>query len=121
MIITNMAAGNIAIKYGAKGICTNIVTACATGTHCIGEAFRNIKHGYADMILAGGSEASITPLSVAGFASLTALSNSEDPSRASIPFDKERDGFVMGEGAGILVLGNYDHAVKRGLRFMQRW
>ncbi len=113
MIITNMAAGNIAIKYGALGICTNIVTACATGSHSIGEAFRNIKHGYADVILAGGTEASITPLGVAGFSSLTALSTSTDPLRASIPFDKERDGFVMGEGAGILVLEEYEHAVKR--------
>lgn len=116
MIITNMAAGNIAIKYGARGICTNVVTACATGTHSIGEAFRNIKHGYADIILAGGTEASITPLSVAGFSSLTALSTSTDPLRASIPFDKERDGFVMGEGAGVLVLEQYDHAVARGAK-----
>lgn len=116
MIITNMAAGNIAIKFGALGVCTNIVTACATGTHSIGEAFRNIKHGYADVILAGGTEASITPLGVAGFSSLTALSTSKDPLRASIPFDKERDGFVMGEGAGILVVEQYEHAVNRGAK-----
>lgn len=116
MIITNMAAGNIAIKFGALGISTNIVTACATGTHSIGEAFRNIKHGYADVILAGGTEASITPLGVAGFSSLTALSTSTDPMRASIPFDKERDGFVMGEGAGILVLEEYEHAKRRGAK-----
>ncbi len=116
MIITNMAAGNIAIKFGAQGICTNIVTACATGTHSIGEAFRNIKHGYADVILAGGTEASITPLGIAGFSSLTALSCSTDPLRASIPFDKERDGFVMGEGAGVLVLEEYEHAKKRGAK-----
>ena len=116
MIISNMAAGNIAIKFGAQGICTNIVTACATGTHCIGEAYRNIMHGYADLILAGGTEASITPLGVAGFAALTALSTSKDPDRASIPFDKERDGFVMGEGAGILVIEEYEHAVKRGAK-----
>ncbi len=116
MIITNMAAGNIAIKYGALGVCTNIVTACATGTHSIGEAFRSIKHGYADVILAGGTEASITPLGVAGFTSLTALSTSTDPLRASIPFDKERDGFVMGEGAGILVVEEYEHALRRGAR-----
>ncbi|MBH1940069.1 beta-ketoacyl-ACP synthase II [Mobilitalea sibirica] len=116
MIITNMAAGNIAIKYGAKGICTNIVTACATGSHSIGEAFRTIKHGYADVILAGGTEGSVTPLAVAGFSSLTALSTSTDPKRASIPFDKERDGFVMGEGAGILVLEDYEHALKRGAK-----
>lgn len=113
MIITNMAAGNIAIKFGAQGVCTNIVTACATGTHSIGEAFRNIKHGYADVILAGGTESSITPLGVAGFSSLTALSTSKDPLRASIPFDKERNGFVMGEGAGILVVEEYEHAIKR--------
>ncbi len=116
MIITNMAAGNIAIKYGALGVCTNIVTACATGTHSIGEAFRSIKHGYADVILAGGTEASITPLGIAGFSSLTALSTSTDPLRASIPFDKERDGFVMGEGAGILVVEEYEHAIKRGAK-----
>lgn len=116
MIITNMAAGNIAIKYGARGVCTNIVTACATGGHCIGEAFRSIKHGYSDIILAGGTESSITPLAVAGFSSLTALSTSKDPKRASIPFDKERDGFVIGEGAGVLVLEQYEHAVARGAK-----
>lgn len=116
MIISNMAAGNIAIKFGAQGICTNIVTACATGTHCIGEAYRNIMHGYADVILAGGTEASITPLGIAGFAALTALSKSKDTDRASIPFDKERDGFVMGEGAGILVIEEYEHAVRRGAK-----
>lgn len=115
-IITNMAAGNIAIKFGIKGICTNIVTACATGSHCIGEAFRNIKHGYSDIILAGGTESAITPLGVAGFSSLTALSTSTNPARASIPFDKERNGFVMGEGAGILVVEEYEHAIKRGAR-----
>jgi len=116
MTITNMAAGNIAIKYGARGVCTNIVTACATGAHSIGEAFRSIKHGYADIILAGGTEGSITPLSIAGFSALTALSTSTDPKRASIPFDKERDGFVMGEGAGILVLEEYEHAKARGAK-----
>jgi len=116
MIITNMAAGNIAIKYGAKGVCTNVVTACATGSHCIGEAFRSIQHGYSDLILAGGTESSITPLSIAGFSSLTALSTSDNPTRASIPFDKERDGFVMGEGAGILLLEEYEHAVARGAK-----
>jgi 3-oxoacyl-[acyl-carrier-protein] synthase II len=116
MTITNMAAGNIAIKFGAQGICTNVVTACATGTNCIGEAFRNIKHGYADVILAGGTEASVTPLGVAGFSALTALSVSQDPSRASIPFDKNRDGFVMGEGAGILLMEEYEHAKKRGAK-----
>lgn len=116
MTITNMAAGNIAIKFGAQGICTNVVTACATGSHSIGEAFRNIKHGYSDVILAGGTEGAITPLGVAGFSSLTALSTSTDPGRASIPFDKERDGFVMGEGSGILVLEEYEHAKLRGAR-----
>jgi 3-oxoacyl-[acyl-carrier-protein] synthase II len=116
MTITNMAAGNIAIRFGAKGICTNVVTACATGNNCIGEAFRSIKHGYSDIIIAGGTEGSITPLAIAGFQSLTALSTSKDPLRASIPFDKERDGFVMGEGAGVLILEEYDHAIARGAR-----
>ncbi len=116
MTITNMAAGNIAIQFGANGICTNVVTACATGNNCIGEAFRNIKHGYADIIISGGAEASITPLGIAGFQALTALSTSKDPKRASIPFDKERDGFVMGEGAGILILEEYEHAVARGAK-----
>ncbi|GAA0178158.1 beta-ketoacyl-ACP synthase II [Clostridium sediminicola] len=116
MIIGNMAAGNIAIKYGAKGICTTIVTACATGTHSIGESFHKIRNGEVDIILSGGAEASITPLSMAGFTSLTALSNSTDSSRASIPFDKERDGFVMGEGAGIVVLESLEHALKRGAK-----
>jgi 3-oxoacyl-[acyl-carrier-protein] synthase II len=116
MTITNMAAGNIAIQYGLKGICTNVVTACATGGNCIGEAFRNIKHGYSDIILTGGTEGAITPLAIAGFQSLTALSTSKDPLRASIPFDKERNGFVMGEGAGILVLEEYEHAKARGAK-----
>ncbi len=116
MTITNMAAGNIAIKFGAQGLCTNVVTACAAGTNCIGDAFRNIKHGYADLILAGGTEASITPLGVAGFSALTALSLSQDPLRASIPFDKNRDGFVMGEGAGVLLLEEYEHAKRRGAK-----
>lgn len=116
MIISNMAAGNIAIKFGAKGVCTNIVTACATGTHAIGEAFHNIRNGISDVIIAGGTEASITPLAVAGFTSLTALSTSEDPLRASIPFDKERNGFVMGEGSGILVLESLESALKRNAK-----
>lgn len=113
MIISNMAAGNIAIKFGAKGICTNVVTACATGTNCIGEAFHAIKNGLADIIIAGGTEASITPLSVAGFTQLTALTKSDDPKRASIPFDEERSGFVMGEGAGIVIVESLEHALKR--------
>lgn len=116
MIISNMAAGNIAIKFGAKGPCSNIVTACATGTNCIGEAFSMIKNDLADIIIAGGAEACITPLSIAGFAAATTLSKSTDPKRASIPFDKERDGFVMGEGAGILILESLEHAQKRGAK-----
>lgn len=116
MIISNMAAGNIAIQFGAKGICTNVVTACATGTHSIGEAFRNLKHGYADIMLAGGTEGSITPLSMAGFTSITALTTSTDPKRASIPFDKERNGFVMGEGSGIVVMETLEHAQKRNAK-----
>lgn len=113
MVITNMAAGNISIRYQAKGICTSLVTACATATHSIGEAFHKIRYGYADYILAGGTEAPITALAVGGFSSMTALSTSEDPQRASIPFDKERDGFVMGEGAGVLVLESLDSALAR--------
>lgn len=116
MIISNMAAGNIAIKFGAKGICTTVVTACATGTNCIGEAYRMIQNGVADIMIAGGTEASITPLSMAGFISLTALSKSTDVNRASIPFDKERSGFVMGEGAGIVILESLEHAEKRNAK-----
>ncbi|KOA19053.1 3-oxoacyl-[acyl-carrier-protein] synthase 2 [Clostridium homopropionicum DSM 5847] len=116
MIISNMAAGNVAIKFGAKGICLSLTTACATGTHAVGEAFHNIRSGSSDIIIAGGAEASITPLSLAGFMSLTALSTSEDPARASIPFDKDRDGFVMGEGSGILVLESLEHALKRNAK-----
>ena len=118
MIISNMAAGNIAIKYSAKGVCTNIVTACATGNQCIGDAYRSIKHGYSDIILAGGAESSITPLAIAGFANLTALSRATDKDRASIPFDKERNGFVMGEGAGIVILEELEHALKRGAKIL---
>ncbi|WP_291632738.1 beta-ketoacyl-ACP synthase II [Clostridium sp.] len=116
MIIGNMAAGNIAIKYGAKGMCSSVVTACATGTNAIGDAFHLIQDGRADIIIAGGAEASITPLALAGFASLTALSKSEDPLRASIPFDKERDGFIMGDGAGIVILESLEHAQKRNAK-----
>lgn len=112
--IVNIGAGNIAIRYGMTGFCTAPVTACATGTNAVGDAFRAIKHGYADIILAGGSEAPITKASIAGFTSLTALSESHDPKRASIPFDKDRNGFVMGEGAGILVLEELKHALNRG-------
>ena len=116
MMISNMAAGNIAIQFGLKGKCINVVTACATGTHSIGEAYRSIQYGEADVMLAGGTEASITPIGVAGFHALTALSTSTDPMRASIPFDKERSGFVMGEGAGVVVLESLDHALARGAR-----
>ena len=115
-MISNMAAGNIAIQFGLKGKNINVVTACATGTHCIGEAFRSIQYGDADMMLAGGTEASITPLGVAGFSALTALSTNEDPKTASRPFDKDRDGFVMGEGSGIIVLEELEHAKKRGAK-----
>ena len=116
MIISNIAAGSIAIKYGAKGMCTSVVTACATGTNAIGDAFHLIQDGRADIVIAGGAEGSITPLAVAGFAALTALSKSEDPLRASIPFDKERDGFIMGEGAGIVILESLEHAEKRNAK-----
>ena len=113
-MISNMGAGNIAIKFNAKGPCISVSTACATGTTAVGEAYRAIKHGYADAIIAGGSEAAISPLAVAGFINCMALSESEDKTRASIPFDKERNGFIMGEGAGALVLEEYEHAVNRG-------
>lgn len=116
MMISNMAAGNIAIQYGLKGKNINVVTACATGTHSIGEAFRAIQYGDADVMLAGGAESSITPIGVAGFTALTALTTEEDPMRASIPFDKERSGFVMGEGAGVIVLESLDHALARGAK-----
>lgn len=116
MIITNMAAGNIAIEFGAKGMCTNVVTACATGNNSIGDAFRYLKHGYADVMLAGGAEGSITPLSIAGFAAARTLSVSTDPLRASIPFDAERNGFVMGEGSGVIMLETLEHAKKRGAK-----
>ena len=114
MMIANMAAGTVAIRYAAKGPCLPVVTACATGTHSIGEAFHAIRHGYADAIICGGAEATINPLSVAGFTNCMALSSKNDVDRSSIPFDKERDGFVMGEGSGILVLEEYAHAVRRG-------
>lgn len=118
LMISNMAAGNVSIQFGLKGKCINVVTACATGTHSIGEAFRSIQYGEADVMVAGGTEASICPIGIAGFAALTALSTSEDPDRASIPFDKERDGFVMGEGAGVVVLEELEHAKKRGAKIL---
>ena len=110
LMICNMAAGNVAIQFGLKGKCINVVTACATGTHSIGEAFRAIQYGEADVMVAGGTEASITPIGIAGFTSLTALNTTDDPKRASIPFDKDRNGFVMGEGAGVVVLESLEHA-----------
>lgn len=116
MMISNMAAGNIAIRYEAKGPCLPVVTACATSSHAIGEAFRAIKHGYADGIIAGGSEATINPVALAGFTNSTALSTRNDPLDSSIPFDLRRDGFVMGEGAAIVVLEEYEHAVNRGAK-----
>ena len=116
LMISNMAAGNISIQLGFKGKCTNVVTACASGTHCIGDAFRAIQYGDADFVLAGGAESCICPTGVAGFSGLTALSMSQDPMRASIPFDKDRDGFVLGEGAGIVMLEELEHARARGAR-----
>lgn len=116
LMISNMAAGNVSIQYGLKGKSINVVTACATGTHSIGEGMRAIQHGEADIMVAGGAEACITPLGVAGFCGLTALSTSEDPTRLSIPFDAERNGFAMGEGAGVVILESLDHAKARGAK-----
>ena len=114
LMISNMAAGNISIAYGLKGKSLNVVTACATGTNSIGEAFRSIQYGEMDVCVTGGTEGAITPLGIAGFSALTALSSSTDPERCSIPFDKDRSGFVMGEGAGIVILEEMEHARKRG-------
>lgn len=116
LMISNMAAGNVGIAYGLKGKSLNVVTACATGTHSIGEAFRSIQCGEADVMIAGGTESAITPIGIAGFSALTALSFSEDPERCSIPFDRERNGFVMGEGAAVVVLEELEHARGRGAR-----
>lgn len=116
LVISNMAAGNVSIIFGLKGKNINVVTACATGTNSIGEAFRTIQYGDADVMLAGGTESSITPLGIGGFAALTALSSCEDPTRCSIPFDKDRSGFIMGEGAGIVVLEELEHAKARGAK-----
>ncbi len=116
LMICNMAAGNVSIQYGLKGKNINVVTACATGTNSIGEAFRSIQYGEADIMVAGGTESSITPIGVSGFTALTALTSSEDPARCSIPFDKERSGFVMGEGAAVVVLEELEHAKKRGAK-----
>lgn len=116
MMIINMASGTIAMRHGAEGVSLPVVTACATSTNAIGEAYRAIKYGYADAIIAGGSEAAINPLAIGGFISCMALSNSTDKDRASLPFDKERGGFVMGEGGAVLILEEYSHAVKRGAK-----
>ncbi len=116
LMISNMAAGNVSIAFGLKGKSLNVVTACATGTNSIGEAFRSIQYGDADVMLAGGTEGAVSPIGIAGFTSLTALSDSTDPARCSIPFDRDRSGFVMGEGAGVVVLEELEHARKRGAR-----
>ena len=116
MCIGNMAAGNVAIELGAKGESISMVTACASGTHCIGESFRMIKHGYQDIVVAGGTEAPITPSGIAGFSNIKALTQVTDKNRASIPFDKERSGFVMGEGSGIVILEELEHAKARGAK-----
>lgn len=116
MLIGNMAAGNISIAFGLKGKSIDVVTACTTGTNCIGEAFRTIQYGDADIMVAGGCEAAITPMGVAGFTALTALSSVDDPTQCSLPFDKRRSGFVMGEGAGIVILEDLEHALKRGAK-----
>lgn len=118
MMISNMAAGNVSIALGLKGKCTNVVTACASGTHSIGDAYRAIQCGEADVMFAGGSESAITPVAIAGFTSLTALSTETDVNKASIPFDKNRSGFVIGEGAGIVVLEELEHALARGAKIL---
>ena len=116
MMIGNIASGNVAIKFNAQGVCLPVVTACATGTHAIGEAYRAIKHGYADAIIAGGAEASVHPLAIGGFANSKALSRSEDPKKASLPFNLNRGGFVMAEGAGVMVIESLENAQKRGAK-----
>ncbi|MCI8653808.1 MAG: beta-ketoacyl-ACP synthase II [Angelakisella sp.] len=118
MSITNMAAGTIAIRLGLRGMCSSVVSACASGSNAVGDAFRQIRDGYADAVVCGGTEAAITPLAVGGFTSMRALHEGTDPSRASIPFDKERSGFVMGEGAGVLVLEELHHAKNRGAQIL---
>lgn len=116
MMIGNIATGNVAIRFGAKGVSLSVMSACATGTHSIGEAFHAVKDGYADAIIAGGTEAVIAPLTIAGFQNIKALSTNPDPKKASCPFDKNRDGFIMGEGAGMLILEEYEHAKARGAK-----
>ena len=118
LMITNMAAGNVAIHFGLKGKCINVVTACATGTHSIGEAYRAIQCSDADVMVAGGTEAAICPMGIGGFSALTALSVSTDPNRASLPFDRDRGGFVMGEGAAVVVLESLEHAKRRGAKIL---
>ena len=120
MMICNMAAGNVAIQFGLKGKSINVVTACATGTNSIGEAFRAIQYGEAEVMIAGGTEGSICPIGIAGFTALTALSTETDPKKCSIPFDKNRSGFVMGEGAAVVVLEELEHAKARGAKFKQK-
>ena len=114
MMISNIAAGNVAIKYNAQGVCLPVVTACATGTHSAGEAYRAIKHGYADAIITGGAEASVHPLAIGGFANSRALSREEDPLKASLPFNVNRKGFVIAEGAGVMIFESLENALKRG-------
>lgn len=116
LMISNMAAGNVSIAFGLKGKSIDVVTACATGTNSIGEAFRTIQYGDADIMVAGGTEGAVCPVGIAGFTSLTALSTCQDPERCSIPFDKDRSGFVMGEGAGIVILEELEHAKNRGAK-----
>lgn len=116
LMICNMAAGNVSIQFGLKGKNINVVTACATGTNSIGEAFRAVQYGEADVMVAGGTESSVTPIGIAGFAALTALTSSDDPTRCSIPFDKDRSGFVMGEGSAVVILEELEHAKKRGAK-----
>lgn len=116
LMISNMAAGNVSIQLGFRGKCTNVVTACASGTNCIGDAFRAIQYNDADIMIAGGTESAICPTGVAGFTALTALSLNEEPMKASRPFDKDRDGFVMGEGAGVVILEELEHAKARGAK-----
>jgi len=116
LMISNMATGNVSIQFGCKGKSINVVTACATGTNAIGEAMRSIQYGEAEVMVAGGTESSITPMGVSGFGALTALTSAEDPTRASIPFDKERSGFVIGEGAGVVILEELEHAIARNAK-----
>lgn len=116
MMIANIASGNVAIKFNAQGVCMPVVTACATGTHSAGEAYRAIKYGYADAIITGGAEASVHPLAIGGFANSKALTRTDDPTKASIPFNINRSGFVMGEGAGVLIFESLENAQKRGAK-----